>query len=449
MYQEMPYVGLLASFSIFPLKSFKASKIPQSIMTVFLLISLILFWLSILLILFFWKRELLVRTWLEPYFVESPVLIESDDWGPGGEFHAERLQALLDALAFHKDSTKRSAVLTANVVLSVPDVPQIVGAGILSRKMLDRDFGGIHKTMLQGIANGTFVPQLHGLEHLNAEAFVDLCRTSDPRTESARSDTNWWDWEALDSPLQGHYVDGSRLPSRPISREKADQIVTMATDLFTGMFGCPSLTAVAPCYLWNDDIEQSWARHSIKGIQTAGYRCNARDRDGNYVQDKVLIRAGDKNEREQVYLVRNIMFEPVDGKNTPDTAYAEALQAKRQALPLTISTHRYNFTRSAREFTDSLAGLDELLNQLTQNIPDLRFLSSAELAECLLHPESPISNRFNNESFPALKRLDGIEKVGPFLYRLYYRHPKLAKLSYLTGLVIPGWLICKAANRKR
>jgi len=70
----------------------------------------------------------------------------------------------------------------------------------------------------------------------------------------------------------------------------------------------------------------------------------------HYHQDKPLIRVGDLSNSGQIYLVRNVMYEPVDGRNTPDTAYLEALSAYAQALPVSISTHRYNYTRSEQDF---------------------------------------------------------------------------------------------------
>ncbi len=402
------------------------------------------FWSVISLALFLWKRELLIHTWQEPYFLETPIVIESDDWGPGGRFHAKRLAILLDTLSNHKDSTNRSAILTANIVLSVPDVEKInqTTSDFPPKRLLDQDFADIYQTMLAGLEKGIFVPQLHGLEHLNAAAFARLCRTADPRTASARSDDNWWDWESLDSPLQGHYVDGSTLPSRPIDTQLAKQIVGQAVALFEKMFGMPSLTAVAPCYLWNDDIEACWHTHSIRAIQTAGYRCIGRDGSGKYLQDKSLIRAGEKNEFGQIYLVRNVMFEPVDGKNTPETALSAALQAKEQASAITISTHRYNFTRSEQEFAESLAGVDRLLSLLTESLAQTRFMSSAELARFLLDPNSSLTD-CKNKTLPPPTRLHGVAKLSPFLYRLYYRHPKLVKLSYFSGLIVPAWLFCK------
>ncbi|RLA39996.1 MAG: hypothetical protein DRR42_26535 [Gammaproteobacteria bacterium] len=74
-------------------------------------------WLILILLLYRWKKELLQATWQEPYFKDSPILIESDDWGLGGSFHAKRLETLLDHLKQHKDSTGRTAILTADTVL--------------------------------------------------------------------------------------------------------------------------------------------------------------------------------------------------------------------------------------------------------------------------------------------------------------------------------------------
>ncbi|CAD6878793.1 hypothetical protein [Methylomonas albis] len=404
------------------------------------------FWLTCIAALWLWKKSLFIATWREPYFADTPVLIESDDWGPGGDFHAERLKQLLGMLSQHKDSVNRSAILTADMVLAVPDVAKIDATGQYHRRMLDKDFPTIYAALQLGIQQDTLVPQLHGMEHLNGKAFAELCQQQDPRLSTARSSIDWWDWEKLDSPLQGHYVDGRHLPTQAISAEDAQSLVANAMNYFTGMFGYPSLSTVAPCYLWNDDIEQSWQQQNIIAIQTAGYRCTGRDQTGHYFQDPPLIRVGNTNRFEQTYLVRNVMYEPVDGKNTPNSAFAEAEIAYRQALPVSISTHRYNYTRSAEECQQAIAGLDQLLTQISVDLPNIRFLASPELGEFLQHQTDNIRNRFNQRLWPTLKLARIYRKIGAFLYRLYYRHKKLALIGYFTGLFIPAWLICKTSS---
>lgn len=408
-------------------------------------------WILCLTTIYLWKSQLLKRTWQEPYFADTPILIESDDWGPGDVFHAERLTQLLACLEGHKDSLNRSAVFTADVVLSVPDTEKIIADPDFTyhRIMLNEGFPEIYQAMLTGIKTGVFVPQLHGLEHLNGQAFAQLCQYNDPRIAAAVSDPHGWNWESLDSPLQGHYVDGSHLPTQTISLENAQTIIALATQTFQKLFGYPSISTVAPCYLWNSDIESIWQKHAIQIIQTASYRCDGRDENGKYHQDRQLIRPGDLSDCGQVYLVRNVMYEPVDGRNTPDTAYREALSAYAQALPISISTHRYNYTRSEEDFHNSLNGLDQLLIKIRKTFSDVRFVSSPELGAQILTANVIITNHFNDAQWPPLKQLSRIKKIAPFLNRLYTRHPKLTLLGYLTGLIIPAWLICTLANPKQ
>ena len=409
-----------------------------------------LFWVACTITLYAWKKELLQATWQEPYFKDSPILIESDDWGPGGSFHAKRLETLLDHLKQHKDSTGRTAVLTADTVLALPDTAAMSKETppLYKRKFLDEAFPEIYQTMQKGISVGTLVPQLHGLEHLNGNAFCRLFEQSDPRVEKASQDSDWWDWESLDSPLQGHYVDGSQLPSKSLKKEEIKKTVELATIHFEKIFGHHSSSSVAPCYLWNDDVETAWSHQGINYIQTAGYRCTGRNQSGGYIQNPQLIRVGNKSHAGQIYLVRNVMYEPVDGKHSPETAFEEALQAFQQALPITISTHRYNYTRSEDEFNSSLSGLDKLLERISQNFPAIRFLSSPELGDSINNKNESITNHFNQSSWPQLTQLVGISKAAAFLQRLRYRHPKLLLIAKLSGLVIPAMLVISVGHRR-
>ena len=412
-------------------------------MTIFLLVCSI--WLLTLAVVCTWKYSLLRRTWQEVYFAESPVLIESDDWGPGDELHAQRLLQLCSCLLLHKDAVKRSAVLTANMVLSVPDIAKITADRNVGyhRQLLNEVSPAIYKVLVLAIKQGVLVPQLHGLEHLNGQVFAELCQHKDPRVAGALANAQHWNWETLDSPLQGHYIDGSRLPTQAISEEQAESIIALATVIFVDLFGYTSVSTVAPCYLWNSAIENIWHQNGIKAIQTAGYRCDGRDEQGTYHQDRRLLRTGDLSESSQLYLVRNVMYEPVDGNTNADTAYQEAMSAYAQALPISISTHRYNYTRGEDVFQTSLQGLAQLLSKLNASIARVRFLSSPELAEQIAMEQTVVINHFNDTEWLPLMRLSGIDKLGPFLWRLYYRHPKLVWLAYMSGLIIPASLLCR------
>ncbi|MEZ0154853.1 MAG: hypothetical protein AB9Q22_08130 [Candidatus Reddybacter sp.] len=408
---------------------------------------LLIWWTSCLLLLWFWKKTLLQQTWREPYFADIPILFESDDWGPGGQFHIQRLNDLLKTFKQHKDSKGRSPVLTANMVLAVPDIEKSQGNNAdYHRLLLDQGFPELYQAFKTAAEKGCFVPQLHGMEHYNGETLVHLQALLDPRTKEAFSNPGWWDWESLDSPLQGHYVDGGSLPTQAIDRAQASHIIKLASEHFERLFGAPSYSTVAPCYLWNSEIEDEWFKHGIQSIQTAGYRCTGRDSTGHYHQDKPLIRPGEHNPKGQTYLVRNVMFEPTDGNTNAVTAWAETRAAIAQALPVTISTHRYNFTRSETEHKDSIAELNILLQKLI-TLPGTRFLSSPELAQAIDTPGSVLNNPFADCQSAPLNRLQGLPKVAAFLSRLQHRHLKLRKLAVLTGLTLPARLIFMLAKR--
>jgi len=409
----------------------------------YIITALLLFWLAVALLLWFGKRDLFKKIWREPYIREKVLVIESDDWGPGGDFHADRLQRLSDVLSSYKDSLGRPAVLTADMVLSVPDLKQTITAPDqpLKRNMLNRDFPKLHQAFLKAMKEGVFVPQLHGLEHLYGEGLQRLAENNDERVQEAIKTDHWWDWESLDSPLQSHYVDGTSLPTRPHVPAKQQVIVDMATKLFEQCFGFPTASTVAPCYLWVDDTETAWAEKKIRIIQTAGYRCPGRRKDGSYIQDRKEIRIGDRNELGQIYLVRNAMYEPVDGRREND-CIQQIEQVCKQGSPATISTHRYNYTRTEYECEMSLAGLKKILHHCTRKYPDLRFVSSPELGQWFLE-HGKLTSPADKTTWPTLTAITGLNKTGPFLNRLWYRHQKIRQIAIITGLVIPAGLLAR------
>jgi len=416
-------------------------------------VALVLGWFGVTVALWLWKGDLLRRTWREPYFLDTPVLIESDDWGPGGSFHADRLRRLAAMLEGHADALGRKPVFTADVVLAVPDTQAIRETGAYHRRYLDEAFPEIYQALRTAMGSGVLVPQLHGLEHLNSEAFMACVRAGDSRVADAMADPQWWDWEALDSPLQAHYVNGYRLPTDPEPPERVALWVRQALDRFRSMFDAPSLSTVAPCYLWTADVEAAWREQGVRFIQCAGYRCIGRDASGRYIQDPPLIRVGDASEGGQIHLVRNVMYEPVDGRTTVETAIREAKAAASQALPVTISTHRYNYTRTEEECRRSIAGLDRLLTAIERQLPRVRYLSSPELGQALAAPAEALVNPFEEGSrWPPLARLSGFAKVAPWLQRLRHRHPKLMALALFTGMILPLlvlWALSLAVRPRR
>ncbi|MEZ0148383.1 MAG: hypothetical protein AB9Q19_03555 [Candidatus Reddybacter sp.] len=166
-------------------------------------VSIVVWWVLCSATHFVWKYSLFAKTWRELYLEEAVVVVESDDWGPGDEMHVMWLKGLLENFSSIKDSTGRSAVLTADVVLVVPDGKAIKETGYsqYQRKLLCDSFPEIFDQLKKGIKDGILVPQLHGLEHLNGYGVTNLGKSNDTRVNEIYTDVGLWDWETLDSPL--------------------------------------------------------------------------------------------------------------------------------------------------------------------------------------------------------------------------------------------------------
>ncbi|MEM7250855.1 MAG: hypothetical protein AAF493_05510 [Pseudomonadota bacterium] len=418
-------------------------------MIVNVILAVVAIWTIAVIGLFALKGGLFRATWREPYLDGVNVVIESDDWGPGGDFHIERLADVMNLMTRHRDSLGRPAVFTADMILSVPDLARMEKEGYQTyhRAYLQEAFPELADAFRHWVNAGVLMPQFHGLEHCNGPTIRTLATAGDERVPAPTPNETWWDWETLDSPLQGHYVDGGSLPTTPVDDQRQAEWVRLGIEHFSAVFGFRPTSAVAPCYLWNDTTEAHWHSNGVEYIQTAGYRCSGRDHDGTYQQDRPWIVFGACNERGQIYLVRNTMFEPTDGRGVDD-ALKEAASNVAQGLPVSISTHRYNYTRSEAAHQDSMAQFDRLLDGLSK-LGRTRFLSSPELGAAVKEPHQPIVSPGLGESWPPLTQLASVAKLGAFLCRLWFRHQKLRQIAALTGLVIPGYVLVQLGRAAR
>ena len=118
-------------------------------------------------ILLIYRRDL-SAFWAEPMLARPVLIFESDDWGPAGEIHAERLRALSALMSRFHDCEGNHPVVTLGVVLAVADGQRIRADELrhYHRRLLsESEFAPIVDAMRQGVEAGTFALQLHGMEH--------------------------------------------------------------------------------------------------------------------------------------------------------------------------------------------------------------------------------------------------------------------------------------------
>jgi len=396
---------------------------------------LILFWLVGVVVLICWQyRQTLRPLWLEPVFRHSVLIIESDDWGPGPDIHAKRLNRLVKILSAYRDSRGRHPMMTLGVLLALPDTQRIQQDNLRHYYRLylaDHSFTSIRVTMQEGVASGVFAIQLHGMEHFWPPSVL----------ASAMTDSNVRNWligdelpntEDLPSPLQSRWIDCSSPPSSPIPEDEIETAAKEEVEAFRAVFGYNPRVAVPPTFVWNDAVERAWYSAGVRVVVTPGQRFVGRGQDGRLQATGPPLRNGQMSPSGPMYIVRNEYFEPAMGHTAQRVLEALAKNHKT-ARPTLLETHRFNFTGKPDVAESAYRELETLLAEAPALYPDIAFMSTEKLAKRLL------------ESDPDLVETSLKRRIHVWLQRLR-EIPRVRKLACLSGLIIPASILFFATS---
>jgi len=352
---------------------------------------------------------------------ERIFVIESDDWGairiPNKDAQSELFrqglikeenpfskydclersadyEALYGVLRQFTDCKGNSPVLTANVVMSNPDFHSIEASGFQHytfehfSKTYERYYAGAStfEVLQSGIQEGLIYPQFHAREHMNVQRWMDKLVSCDP---SFRKAFKWQCYAIDDSDTSNQranimatydYRDDNELRNIQHGIEEG-------LDLFENTFGFPSYTHIAPCYVWNESIEQTVYKIGVRGIQSSKFQQYKVPKSGRH--KRIWRYMGQMNDYNQVYTVRNVLFEP--SLNSRINWVEKALESIATAFfwgkPAVIGSHRINYVGglSKENRANTLMQLDELLKRVLKKWPDVEFWTSAQLAQMLIN----------------------------------------------------------------
>lgn len=389
-------------------------------MTYWILLAL-LSWAMLVALLAVRSQVVLKRLWHEPALAGPVVIVESDDWGPGPESDARVLTSIAASLGGIRDAAGHPAVMTLGAVLGVPD-----GTAILAdecrrywRSTLDEpQYAPIVHAIQQGCAAGVFALQRHGLEHCWPASLLErACEDAALRAwladPAARS-------EALPSALQSRWVNAAVLPSRAIPQTEIRAAVDEEAALFRRIFGEAPPVAVPNTFVWTDAVERAWAASGVSCVVTCGRQYDGRAADGGLMPAARQIVNGESGASGVRYVVRDAYFEPIRGHRAEQVWQAVA-ERTALARPTLLETHRESFIAAPEVAQQSLAELTRALEGVVQRHPDVRFLSTASLADALGTPGS------------ALLLQGGAKRLGVFLRRVLAT-PALSRSLKLSGL---------------
>lgn len=374
------------------------------------------------------------RSWREPVLCYPVVIFESDDWGAGPLDQAKALSDLCEILARFKDRMGRKPVATLGIILATADTQRIKNAnGIeyFSASLSEPFYAPLREVMNEGVRQGMFALHLHGMEHYWPETLMQV----------ATKDVSVHEWlqsdgipctESLPSPLQARWTDASVLPSRALESKVLHAAITEEASLFVTCFNVRPRVAVATTFVWTEEVEAAWAAAGIDVIITPGVRYTCRDATGKPGgEDKRMVNS-ELSKSGQIYLVRDVYFEPILG-HTPIRLVNDAMEHARLGRPCLVEMHRFNFIGAAENCDKSLRVLKAALEQLQRTLPEIRFMTSLELAEAM------------RTKMPALVETNKTPRIRIWLRRIEQIRG-FAKLAKISGLAMPLWLVGKAVS---
>lgn len=308
----------------------------------------------------------------------------------------EDLELLAEALESVKGGDGRPAKMTLNTCVANPDFEKIKASDF--REYYYEPFpetlkryphhDRVFELWKEGIDHKVFRPQFHGREHLNAQKWMRYLKAGNK--------------EALIGFNEGCYSVKIRnnvgydhvLQTFGIDKEDECEFVRKSIqeglDIFEQLFEFRSESMIAPCYTWDDYIEEEAVSLGVRCFQ-GGYiqghspwqECKGNNFTGHYM--------GECNHQGWCYLVRNCSFEPSQiSKDNADSCMAGIEKAFRRGLPAVVSCHRLNFIGdlNMENRDNNLQEFRKLLKMITEKYPDVEFMSSEELSKIYLERKS-------------------------------------------------------------
>jgi len=301
------------------------------------------------------------------------------------------LEQLEQVLRNHTDSRGRHPVFTTNFLTRNPDFKaielsdfKVYSSHKINDVAADKQFQAVELPYFDYlIKEGLFFPQLHGREHLNIERWLKYLLENNALVHFAFKE-GFWGINRHTSNQIPRSLQAALDFDQSHHEAQLAEVINEACEDFKEIFGFSSQSFIAPNYIYSTLIDRVLHKQGVQYLQSGKMRLIPLGA-GKYSRQRVFT--GDRNQLGQIYLVRNVRFEPAESKNINwvEQALLEINAAFKMNRPAIIDTHRVNYMGSLKESNRerSLALLDQLLAQLKKRCPDLEFLNSVELGELI------------------------------------------------------------------
>jgi hypothetical protein len=342
------------------------------------------------------------------------IVIESDDWGSirmpskdvrdilinkhphsfyGGTYdrvdnlaNERDLAAIFDVLSKFKDKNGNHPIITANTVVANPDFIKIKEIGYqkyfwepftLTLKGY-KNHQNTFNLWKEGIEKGMFLPQFHSREHIDVAQWM-LSINSNEQSALDAFDCGTW----IMKRASGERIDVAYNYTTDTQLAFILKSIEEGATLFQEIFGYKSKSFIAPAYTWDNKIEEKFNDLGFKYIQGGLYQIFPA-----MYNKKRINYTGRENEFGQIYLMRNVHFEPAltPLQDCVPKALLDIERAFRWRKPAIISSHRLNYIGNLEEQNriNTLNQLQKILSVVVKKYPDVEFMTSDKLGDAIV-----------------------------------------------------------------
>jgi hypothetical protein len=300
------------------------------------------------------------------------------------------LEMLFEVLSSVKDKNGKHAIFTPFAIPCNIDFEKMSQDNYktYSYELLPTTFSklkgyeGTWQLWQEGMKKGLLVPQFHGREHFHLKVFTEKLETKD--------------FELLTSLQNRSLACISNSGYKTISytaafefwnfneNESFKSIITDGLNAFEKVFGFKSTYFNPPGGREHPVLHETLANNGIKYIDTYPVK---KEHLGNDQYKTIINYTGKVNNLNQLFLVRNVVFEPTeDNRDWVNYSIQQIEAAFRWRRPAIISSHRANYCGQIDESNRQI-GIDKLrllLKTIVAKWPDVEFMAANELGDLIL-----------------------------------------------------------------
>jgi predicted deacetylase len=236
-----------------------------------------------------------------------------------------------------------------------------------------------------GMEASLLQPQFHAREHFNVQLWMSDLQARNQDTHLGFKHHFFGLKTKTSSKFQSNYLAAYRAENK-LELEVINSILIEGLQEFEQVFGFKSQSFIACNYVWPQELEKTLFVNGVETIQSQRGQVTPQLNKNGKPKTKYHY-TGQRNELNQIYTVRNVLFEPFENIKIDwiSKAMNEIENSFSWGKPAIVSTHRINYvsTMSVTHRDQNLKMLDELLTKILLKWPDVEFMSSDQLADIL------------------------------------------------------------------